>query len=71
MHLQGRRWSGNIKAKFNVAKGTEYQGSIYDAGPTFQSYGVSHGSAGKYLFVILPFFRRMFLFLIGVCLVLR
>lgn len=45
MHLQGRRWSGKIKAKFNVAKGTEYQGSIYDAGPTFQSYGVPHGSA--------------------------
>ncbi|CAL5207377.1 unnamed protein product [Lathyrus oleraceus] len=44
MHLQGRRWSGSIKAKFNVAKGTEYQGSIYDAAPTFQSYGVPHGS---------------------------
>lgn len=45
MYLQGRRWAGTIKAKVNVAKGTEYQGSIYDAGPTFESYGVPHGSA--------------------------
>ncbi|CAN6586928.1 unnamed protein product [Malus baccata var. baccata] len=45
MHLQGRRWGGKIKAKFNAAKGTEYKGSIYDAGPTFESYGVPHGSA--------------------------
>ncbi|RZB72667.1 uncharacterized protein LOC114380745 isoform X2 [Glycine soja] len=45
MHLQGRRWSGKIKVKFNTVKGTEYQGSIYDAGPTFESYGVPHGSA--------------------------
>ncbi|KAL5545907.1 hypothetical protein UlMin_005594 [Ulmus minor] len=45
MHLQGRRWAGKIKAKFNVAKGMEYKGSIYDAGPTFESYGVPHGSA--------------------------
>ncbi|KAL4605786.1 hypothetical protein ACB092_09G055500 [Castanea dentata] len=45
MHLQGRRWSGNIKEKINVAKGTEYKGSIYDAGPTFESYGVPHGSS--------------------------
>jgi hypothetical protein len=46
MHLQGRRWGGTIKDRFNVAKGTEYKGSIYDAGPTFESYGVPHGSAG-------------------------
>ncbi|KAH1227865.1 hypothetical protein GmHk_10G027991 [Glycine max] len=26
-------------------EGTEYQGSIYDAGPTFESYGVLHASA--------------------------
>ncbi|QCE05937.1 uncharacterized protein LOC114190621 [Vigna unguiculata] len=45
MHLQGRRWSGKIKERFNTVKGTEYQGSIYDAGPTFESYGVPHGSA--------------------------
>ncbi|KAJ1419514.1 Serine/threonine-specific protein phosphatase/bi [Sesbania bispinosa] len=45
MHLQGRRWSGTIKEKFNLVKGTEYQGSIYDGGPTFESYGVPHGSA--------------------------
>ncbi|KAL6138400.1 hypothetical protein ACLB2K_063683 [Fragaria x ananassa] len=44
MHLQGRRWAGR-KTGFNKAKGTEYQGSIYDAGPTFGSYGVPHGSA--------------------------
>ncbi|KAG6690289.1 hypothetical protein I3842_10G006900 [Carya illinoinensis] len=45
MHLQGRRWGGTIKVRFNAAKGTEYKGSIYDAGPTFESYGVPHGSA--------------------------
>ncbi|GAB2300694.1 Tyrosine-protein phosphatase rlph2 [Dionaea muscipula] len=45
MHLQGRRWAGSIKVKFNTLKGTEYKGSIYDAGPTFESYGVPHGSA--------------------------
>ncbi|GAB4833445.1 Tyrosine-protein phosphatase rlph2 [Ancistrocladus abbreviatus] len=45
MHLQGRRWAGKIKVKFNTVKGTEYKGSIYDAGPTFESYGVPHGSA--------------------------
>ena len=47
MQLQGRRWSGKIKVKFNTVKGTEYQGSIYDAGPTFESYGVLHASAGN------------------------
>ncbi|KAH7553401.1 hypothetical protein ACOSP7_029894 [Xanthoceras sorbifolium] len=45
MHLQGRRWAGNIKDRFNAAKGFEYKGSIYDAAPTFHSYGVDHGSA--------------------------
>ncbi|PIA39224.1 hypothetical protein AQUCO_02700420v1 [Aquilegia coerulea] len=45
MHLQGRRWAGKIKERFNHAKGTEYKGSIYDAGTTFESYGVLHGSA--------------------------
>ncbi|GAV87412.1 Metallophos domain-containing protein [Cephalotus follicularis] len=45
MHLQGRRWAGRIKTKFNAVRGTEYKGSIYDAGPTFESYGVPHGSA--------------------------
>ncbi|KAJ3675083.1 hypothetical protein LUZ60_004125 [Juncus effusus] len=44
MHVQGRRWGGNIQDRFNSKKGTEYQGSIYDSRPTFQSYGVSHGS---------------------------
>ncbi|KAJ7971513.1 Calcineurin-like metallo-phosphoesterase superfamily protein [Quillaja saponaria] len=45
MHLQGRRWGGTITVKNNVAKGTQYKGSIYDAGTTFESYGVPHGSA--------------------------
>ncbi|KAL6988365.1 Tyrosine-protein phosphatase rlph2 [Sarracenia purpurea var. burkii] len=45
MHLQGRRWGGKIRDRFNAAKGMEYKGSIYDAGPTFESYGVPHGSA--------------------------
>ncbi|KNA12030.1 hypothetical protein SOVF_129250 [Spinacia oleracea] len=45
MHLQGRRWAGLIKVKFNTVKGIDYKGSIYDAAPTFESYGVSHGSA--------------------------
>jgi len=45
MHLQGRRWGGSITVKFNAAKGIEYKGSIYDAGTTFESYGVPHGSA--------------------------
>jgi len=49
MHLQGRRWAGTIKVKHNAAKGTDYKGSIYDAGPTFESYGVPHGSAGELL----------------------
>ncbi|KAI3800424.1 hypothetical protein L1987_28515 [Smallanthus sonchifolius] len=44
MHLQGRRWAGKITVKFNAAKGTEYKSSIYDAGTTFESYGVPHGS---------------------------
>ncbi|PWA64756.1 calcineurin-like metallo-phosphoesterase superfamily protein [Artemisia annua] len=44
MHLQGRRWGGKIKVKFNTAKGMDYKGSIYDAATTFESYGVPHGS---------------------------
>lgn len=46
MHLQGRRWGGVIKERFNASKGEgiEYLGSIYDAAPTFLSYGVPHGS---------------------------
>ncbi|XP_047308082.1 tyrosine-protein phosphatase RLPH2-like [Impatiens glandulifera] len=45
MHLQGRRWAGKIKTKINLVKKTVYLGSIYDAGTTFESYGVPHGSA--------------------------
>lgn len=45
MHLQGRRWAGCIKDRWNAAKGLPYKGSIYDAGTTFESYGVQHGSS--------------------------
>ncbi|CAH9127813.1 unnamed protein product [Cuscuta epithymum] len=45
MHVQGRRWAGKHTETFNVKKGTRYKGSIYDAGSTFESYGVPHGSA--------------------------
>ncbi|KAJ1270859.1 hypothetical protein BS78_06G083300 [Paspalum vaginatum] len=44
MHLQGRRWGGVIKERWNPKKGLPYKGSIYDAQPTFESYGVAHGS---------------------------
>ncbi|RWW08308.1 hypothetical protein BHE74_00019210 [Ensete ventricosum] len=47
MHVQGRRWGGDMGGRFNPKKGMAYKGSIYDAGPTFESYGVPHGSAGK------------------------
>ncbi|KAA8516687.1 hypothetical protein F0562_016807 [Nyssa sinensis] len=45
MHLQGRMWAGSMKVSFDPFKGTEFKGSIYDARPTFESYGVPHGSA--------------------------
>ncbi|KAJ6793735.1 uncharacterized protein M6B38_260285 [Iris pallida] len=45
MHVQGRRWGGCIKDRWNAKKNMPYKGSIYDAGPTFESYGVPHGSA--------------------------
>ncbi|XP_078447425.1 tyrosine-protein phosphatase RLPH2-like [Wolffia australiana] len=44
MHLQGRRWGGAIRDRWNYKRGSEYMGSIYDAAPTFESYGVPHGS---------------------------
>lgn len=67
MHLQGRRWAGWIKAKFNAVKGIEYKGSIYDAAPTFESYGVSHGSSGTACFFFFwIFFSCMALLLIKV-----
>ncbi|XP_071694934.1 tyrosine-protein phosphatase RLPH2-like [Rutidosis leptorrhynchoides] len=44
MHLQGRRWGGDYKIKFNVNKGQEFKGSVYNAGSTFSSYGFPHGS---------------------------
>lgn len=45
MHVQGRRWAGKMSG-FNPAKNTDFKGSLYDAAPTFESYGVPHGSAG-------------------------
>ncbi|KAL8138247.1 hypothetical protein V2J09_004248 [Rumex salicifolius] len=45
MHLQGRRWAGEIRVKHSSVRGTDYLGSIYDAAPTFHSYGVPHGSS--------------------------
>ena len=47
MHLQGRRWGGEIRDRWNHKRGSEYMGSIYDAAPTFESYGVPHGSIGE------------------------
>jgi hypothetical protein len=48
MHVQGRRWGGVIKERWNPKKGLPYKGSIYDAQPTFESYGVAHGSPGQF-----------------------
>ncbi|KAJ4893254.1 Calcineurin-like metallo-phosphoesterase superfamily protein [Raphanus sativus] len=46
MHVQSRRWAGKTRDRFvTYAVGVEYIGSIYDAGSTFQSYGVPHGSS--------------------------
>lgn len=56
MHVQGRRWGGTID-RFNPKKGMAYKGSIYDAAPTFESYGVPHASPGeRLLFTVLIFF---------------
>lgn len=43
IHLQGRRWAGKMKSTWNTTRNEPYKGSIYDARPTFESYGVSHG----------------------------
>ncbi|KAG7624654.1 putative calcineurin-like phosphoesterase domain, ApaH type [Arabidopsis thaliana] len=46
MHLQSRRWAGKIRVQFDYsAYGVLYNGSIYDAASTFESYGVTHGSS--------------------------
>ncbi|KAF2307600.1 hypothetical protein GH714_030075 [Hevea brasiliensis] len=58
MFLQGRMWAGTVKVRFD-AKGTEYKGSVYDAGPTFESYGVPHGSAD--LMQVVPDEHKKFL----------
>ncbi|XP_042396826.1 uncharacterized protein LOC121986970 [Zingiber officinale] len=42
MHVQGRRWSGDIGGRFNPKKGMAFEGSIFNAGPIFESYGVAH-----------------------------
>ncbi|KAK1404738.1 Serine/threonine-protein phosphatase PP1-2 [Heracleum sosnowskyi] len=42
MHVQARKWGGKMSG-FD-SKGNAFMGSVYDAGPTFQSYGVPHGS---------------------------
>lgn len=56
MHVQGRRWGGTVD-RFNPKKGMAYKGSIYDAAPTFESYGVPHASPGeRLLFRVLIFF---------------
>lgn len=52
MHVQGRRWAGVMQEKVNVKKGTEYQGSTYDAASTFASYGLPHGHPGKFPFML-------------------
>ncbi|KAI0496837.1 hypothetical protein KFK09_023161 [Dendrobium nobile] len=44
MHVQGRRWGGFIRDKWNPTKNMAYKGSIYDGESTFKSYGVAHGS---------------------------
>ncbi|CAO2836758.1 unnamed protein product [Amaranthus hypochondriacus] len=44
MHVQGRRWGGKIKIKLNQATGTYFKGSVNSSGPTFETYGVPHGS---------------------------
>lgn len=43
IHLQGRRWAGRITVEYNTTRRENYKGSIYDARPTFESYGVAHG----------------------------
>ncbi|XP_038906159.1 tyrosine-protein phosphatase At3g09960-like isoform X2 [Benincasa hispida] len=45
MHLQARMWGGTTRERFD-AYGIEFMGSVYDAAPTFESYGVPHGSPG-------------------------
>jgi hypothetical protein len=58
--LKGRRWGGRIKIAFNAVKGVFYQGSIYDAEPTFTSYGVAHGDRAG-LLAAMPESHREFL----------
>uniref|UniRef100_A0A0E0P8S9 Calcineurin-like phosphoesterase domain-containing protein n=1 Tax=Oryza rufipogon TaxID=4529 RepID=A0A0E0P8S9_ORYRU len=49
MHCQGRRWGGIMKEKRNPKRGSSYMGSIYDARPTFESYGAVPEEHKKFL----------------------
>ncbi|CAN8270674.1 unnamed protein product [Cochlearia groenlandica] len=60
MHLQSRRWAGTIKEQFDYSSyGVLYNGSIYDAASTFESYGVPHGSPN--LMNVVPESHKKFL----------
>ncbi|XP_042466327.1 tyrosine-protein phosphatase RLPH2-like [Zingiber officinale] len=48
-HVQGRRWDGDTGVRFCT-----------DAGPTFESYGVARGSAGKSLMLTKSSFQNWF-----------
>ncbi|KAG6493407.1 hypothetical protein ZIOFF_048390 [Zingiber officinale] len=66
MHVQGRRWSGDMGGRFSPKKGMAFEGSIFDAGPIVESYGVAHGYAAVmleqasycYLLSIPPMLRK-------------
>ncbi|KAL0744038.1 hypothetical protein Bca4012_085551 [Brassica carinata] len=58
MHVQGRRWAGKTRDQF-ATDGVEYIGSIYDAGSTFESYDVPHGSSD--LMEVVPESHKKFL----------
>ncbi|BBN06935.1 hypothetical protein MPTK1_3g25130 [Marchantia polymorpha subsp. ruderalis] len=60
IHLQGRRWAGNIGIRMNPAKGILYKGSTYDAAVTFESYGVAHGDRAG-LIAAVPEHHKQFL----------
>ncbi|XP_039068338.1 tyrosine-protein phosphatase RLPH2-like [Hibiscus syriacus] len=59
MHLQGRIWGGCINAEYNATEGMGCKGSIYDAAPTFESYGVPHGASD--LMEVVPEDHKKFL----------
>ncbi|GBG75675.1 hypothetical protein CBR_g20302 [Chara braunii] len=59
IHLQGRRWGGVMRTRYNP-KGVEYMGSIYDSAPTFASYGVEHGDREAFINAV-PESHKLFL----------